>query len=53
MTHNDLCDKWVTFLQKENLPIHWDAQEAILHDELTTEQRQFVTNFIEEWESLE
>ena len=50
---DDLCEKWMTFLETENLPSHWDAQEAILHDDLTSEQRSFVSEFIKQWEELE
>lgn len=53
ITFDNLCDKWMAFLKKENLPTYWDAQEAILHDTLNIEQRQFVRAFINQWEELE
>jgi len=53
ITFDNLCNKWAAFLDRENLPAEWDAQEAILHDDLTAAQRQFVTEFITDWEGLD
>lgn len=53
MNFDNLCEKWTTFLKAENLPLDWDAQEAILHDDLTPEQRLFISEFSREWEELE
>ena len=53
MNFDNLCEKWMTFLKAENLPLDLDAQEAIFHDDLTPEQRLFISEFSREWEELE
>ena len=53
MNFDNLCEKWMTFLKAENLPLDLDAQEAIFHDDLTPEQRLFVSECTREWEELE
>lgn len=47
-----LCDEYNHFLAEHGLP-HMSADELILEDNITKEQKEWLRNFIDRWEKAD
>lgn len=48
---DELTLEWNVYIREQKLPLHLDAQGMLL-EELTTDQRAWVTDFVERWETV-